>query len=79
MIFFEFRLKLSSPHNGFFLSKLFCTLAGVSQWIERRSYSRSGYMPGLWATMQEATNRCFSPFLSPSLPLSLKKITNKIF
>ena len=47
----------------------------------------SGYMPGLWARSpiggaQEATtHRCFSPFLSPSLPLYLKtnKQTNKYF
>ena len=43
----------------------------------------SGHLPALWARspvggVQEATTHwCFSPFLSPSLPLSLK--INKIF
>ena len=44
--------------------------------------SPSGHMPRLWARslvggLQKATNGCFSPYLSPSLPLSLK--INKIF
>ena len=48
----------------------------------RRFDSQSGHMRGLWARspvggVQEAiTHRCFSPSLSPSLPLSLK--INKI-
>ena len=47
--------------------------------------SQSGHMPGLQAgspvrgTQGTATHWCFSPFLSPSLPLSLKKKINKIF
>ena len=39
----------------------------------------SGHMPGFGPQsghVQEATNQCFSPFLSPSLPLSLKKQIN---
>ena len=32
-----------------------------------------GNMPGLQALTQEATNQCFSPSPSPSLPLSLKE------
>ena len=43
--------------------------------------SQSGHMPGLWVRYlvrgaQEADDGCFSPSLSPSLPLSLK--INKI-
>ena len=42
-----------------------------------RFNSQSRHMPGLWARspaggVQEATDGCFSPFLSPSLPFSLK-------
>ena len=51
---------------------------------EPRGYrfdSQSGHMPGLWVKSPmggvrgATTHRCFSPSLSPSLPLSLK--TNK--
>ena len=44
------------------------------QWFD----SRSGHMPGLWArspvgsTQEATTHQCFSPSLSPSLPLFLK-------
>ena len=56
--------------------------AGVAQWIEHWPMNQkvansiwSGPMPGLWARsavggVQEATNQCFSPSLSPSLLLS---------
>ena len=59
--------------------------AGVAQWIwapacEPRGCqfnSLLGHMPEFWVRfpvggMQEAINWCFSPFLSPSLPFSLK-------
>ena len=66
-------------------------LTGVAQWIECQPASRrvtgsiptqGTYMPGFRAgspvgDMREATDGCFSPSLSPSLPLSLK--VNKIF
>ena len=57
-------------------------LAGVAQWIECQPKglqvnSWSGYIPWLRARspfggVREATDQCFSPSLSPSLPLSLK-------
>ena len=61
-------------------------LAGVARWVPacepkgRWFNSQSGHMPGLWTRSQvgdvwEATTHwCFSPFLSPSFPLSLKKL-----
>ena len=64
--------------------KILLALAGVAQWIEcsprtsLRFNSRLGHMPGLWSgspvgSVWEATTHwCFSPSLSPSLPLSLK-------
>ena len=66
-------------------------LAGVAQWLSAGLWtkgslvdSQSGHTPGLRArspvgNVQEATTHwCFSPFLSPSFPCSLK-IINKIF
>ena len=68
----------------FLYKKFFCPgwcssgdWARVSEPKGRQFDSQSGHMPGLWARSpawgtQEATTRCFSPSLSPFLPLSLK-------
>ena len=53
--------------------------SGLSVACELKAHqfdSRSGHMPGVWArspvgSLQEAANRCFSPSVSPSHPLSL--------
>ena len=63
-------------------------LSGLSAGCEpkgRQFNSQLGPMPGLWAgspvwgTQEATTHWCFSPSLSPSLPLSLQKWINKIF
>ena len=66
-------------------------LAGVAQWIERWPVNQRviGSIPGQGTCLgcepgaqqggeQEATTHCFSPSLSPSLPLCLKNKINKI-
>ena len=69
------------------------TLAGVAQRIEcrpekpkgHRFNTQSGHMPGMWAKFpvwgawEATTHWCFSPSLSPSLPLCIKIKINKIF
>ena len=63
---------------------LYCPgLCGSVDWVLAFEPTVTGLIPGqgtclVWGArspvgcMQEATNRCFSPSLSPSLPLSLK-------
>ena len=50
---------------------LACELKG--HWFD----SWSGHIPGSRASVQEATNQCFSPSLAPSLPFSLKMTKEK--
>ena len=72
---------------------MFSTLAGVAQWIEHRPANQrvTGWIPSqgtcLGCGLGQVSSRghargnhplSFSPSLSPSLPLCLKKI-NKIF
>ena len=77
----SFRLKNSSVG-----------LAGVAQWIECQPANQKvtcsipclGHMPGLWARSpvegagEATTHSCFSPSLSPSLPLSKNKIFKNV-
>ena len=91
MISFEIRRCESS--KLFFFLRLFWGLAGVAQWNAHRlangkvagSFPSQGTCLGCWARspvggMWKATTHwCFSPSLSPSLPLSLKNKINKIF
>ena len=66
---------------------VYIALAGVAQWIEHLSVNQRvagsipsqvtclGCRPGPWLGVckrQLLTHQCFCPFLSPSLPISLK-------
>ena len=73
-------INLSEGHNYKSI-----VLTGVAQWVEHQPVNQRitgsipslGHMPGLQVRSpvggaQEATTHCFSPCISPSLPLFLR-------